>query len=364
MIGEFAVTCDIVRDMSRQFYNPSKAISYGAPLTAVISMRSYGKTYGFTKAAIKDWMRDKSQFVYVRRYDTELKTSAPKIFDDIAAHDEFPGYEFKMQGYTGLVRKKTPDDSAKWEEICHCIPLSKQASYKGVAFPRVKKIIFDEYIRVLKTPPGYLRDDMGALFDLYKTISRDRENAHMYLLGNACDLTNPLFLFLGRELKGEPKDGFSWYRNKTVLVEYAKNKQFADEERQTVVGRLVDGTQYAGVMIDAKFANAGEEFIAAKPSRARYLYGFDWQGKRFGCWVDERNGYYYISRKLPKDADSPKYHLFALSAEDMRPNMYMIKRADPFIKNLQRLYTIGVCFFDSPATREQWLKMTGLIGYR
>ena len=179
MIGEFGVTCDIKRDMSRQFYNPTKAISYGAPLTAVISMRSYGKTYGFTKAAIKDWMRDKSQFVYVRRYDTELKTSAPKIFEDIAAHKEFPGYEFKMQGYTGLVRKKTPDDSAKWEEICYCIPLSKQASYKGVAFPRVKKIIFDEYIRVLKTPPGYLRDDMGALFDLYKTISRDRDNVHI-----------------------------------------------------------------------------------------------------------------------------------------------------------------------------------------
>lgn len=348
----------------RQFYNPAKAISYNAPITAVVSMRSYGKTYGFTKSAVKDWLRDRSEFVYVRRYDTELKTSAPKIFDDLVEHNEFPELEFRMNGYEGFVRFKADGEKAKWHPICHCIPLSKQANYKGVAFPRVKKIIFDEYIRVLKTPPGYLRDDMGALLDLFKTISRDRDNVHMYLLGNACDLTNPLFLFLGRELRGEPKEGFSWYRNKTVLIEYAKNEVFADQERQTVVGRLVDGTQYAGVMIDAKFANAGEEFIMQKPARARYLYGFDWQDKTFGCWVDERNGDYFITDKVPKDYDSARYQLFALSAEDMRPNMYMIKRADPFIKGLQRLYSIGACFFDSPTTRERWLKMIGLIGYR
>ena len=106
----------------RKFYDPSRAISYNAPLTLVMSMRSYGKTYGFTREAIKDWMRDRSEFVYVRRYETELKTAAPKLFDDIAAHNEFPGYIFKMVGYEGYIAKSPLDEDEKpdWQPLCHC----------------------------------------------------------------------------------------------------------------------------------------------------------------------------------------------------------------------------------------------------
>lgn len=63
----------------RKFYDAPKTISYNADLTMIITMRSYGKTYGFIKEAIKDYLRDRSQFVFVRRYNTELQNVVPQV---------------------------------------------------------------------------------------------------------------------------------------------------------------------------------------------------------------------------------------------------------------------------------------------
>lgn len=356
-----------MKKTKREFFDPKLTMSYHAPLTMVVSMRSYGKTYGFTKAAIRDYIRKGEQFVYVRRYGAELKKSFPKIFDDIAAHNEFPGYVFKVVGEEGFIARDPhvddPDSKAKpaWDKICFAIPLSSQANYKGVAFPKVTKIIFDEFIRVLRTPPGYLRDDVGAFLDLYKTVSRDRENVYAYLLGNSCDLTNPYFIFAG--INDEPNDGFTWYRNKTILLNYAKNVQFANEERETIVGRLVAGTPYEGVMIDNVFANAGDEFIAKKPKTAKFLYAFHFQSDDFGVWLDYKEGIYYVNKQVPKNIEN-EYKFFTLTAEDMKPNLIMIERASPFIKSIIRFYSLGVCRFDSPATRERYLRMMRLVGLR
>lgn len=347
----------------RKFYDPTRAISYNAPLTLVLSMRSYGKTYGFTREAIKDWMRDRSEFVYVRRYETELKTAAPKLFDDIMAHNEFPGYVFKMVGYEGFIAKQPLDEDEKpdWQPLCHCIPASKQANYKGVAFPKVKKIIWDEYIRMTKVPPGYLPDDMGSLFNLFKTVARDRTNVHMYLLANTCSILNPLFWFAG--IRDEPKEGFSWHRGKSILIEYTKDEVFADQERATPVGRLIAGTAYEDEMIDAEFHDSTETFIAKKTKRSAFLYQIVFQGTSFGVWIDTSTGIYYITPKLPSDAEQ-RGMSYALTADDMRPNLFMIDRATPFIKKLTGLYRMGVCYFNSPATRERWIKMLRLLGLR
>lgn len=342
----------------RDWYNAKKTISYNADLTMVITMRSYGKTYGFIKEAIRDYMRDRSQFVLVRRYDTELKEAFPKVFDSMIEHREFPGWEFKTEGSTGYARKMNKKGDGKWDVICHGIPLSKQANYKGTEFPRVKKIIFDEFIRVLKTPPGYLRDDVGAFLDLLKTISRDRTGVHAYLLGNACDLTCPYLAFVG--IKTEPRQGYTWYKNKSILVHYDWNEHFAEQEFETMVGRLVKGTNYANVMIMNEFANAGDEFIMKKTKAAKFRYGVKYQGYKFGVWVDLSEGLYFINNQIPNG----EQRIYALSTSDMAPNLIMIDQFAPFSKSLVRLFGSGCLRFDSQATRENFVKMMAFCGLR
>ena len=138
---------------------------------------------------------------------------------------------------------------------------------------------------------------------------------------------------------------------------------FADQERATPVGRLIAGTAYEDEMIDAEFHDSTDTFIAKKTKRSAFLYQVVFQGMSFGVWIDTSTGIYYITPKVPSDAEQ-RGMCYALTADDMRPNLFMIDRATPFIKKLTGLYRMGVCYFDSPATRERWVKMLRLLGLR
>lgn len=325
----------------------------------VVAMRSRGKTYGFLKEAVKDYVRDGSQFVLVRRYDTELRTQFPTCLDALIFHKEFPELEFKINGYHALVRPAGSDK--KWDVIGFGVSLSKQANFKGTEFPRVKKIIFDEFIRETRTPPGYLRDDVGAFLNLFKTVSRDRDGVHAYLLGNSCDLTNPYFRFIG--LQREPPEGYSWHNHKSVLVHYDNDAEFAAEELETTVGRLVAGTPYAQVMIGNEFAQANDLFIASKTKAAKFRYAIKFETDTFAVWMDYQTGLYYVNGKAPADAET-KGEVYALTATDMTLNTYMLGMASPLIKSIMRLYRVGNVRFKSPTLRERFVRMLTLCGLR
>lgn len=333
-------------------------------MNLIVTMRSRGKTYGFIKAAVKDWLRDRSEFVLVRRYGSELEQQWPTVFNALINHNEFPDLVFKIQGWKAYAAFRASNSGTEekpkydWQTIGYGIPLSKQANYKGTEFPKVKKIIFDEFIRVLRTPPGYLRDDVGAFLDLFKTISRDRENVYAYLLGNSCDLTNPYFRFIG--LDKEPPEGFSYYNHRQVLVHYEKDAAFRAEEAQTVVGRIVDGTAYAGVMLDNEFTNGGQEFIETKTKNAKFRYAIEYADVSFGVWVDPATLLYYVNTKIPADTTQR----LALTTEDMKPAYTMIGAASPLLKSLIKIYRIGGLRFESPACREYFVDALRYCGLR
>ena len=56
------------------YYDYRKLLSYNALISFVIGERGVGKTYGAIKFAISDFLKNGHQFVYVRRYATELET--------------------------------------------------------------------------------------------------------------------------------------------------------------------------------------------------------------------------------------------------------------------------------------------------
>ena len=102
--------------------------SYNCLFNFIVGMRGNGKTYGTKKEVIRDFLRDGSQFVYLRRYKEELKKVKVKYFDDIL--DEFPDVKLeckhgnfyindKLAGYsqalsTSKVEKSNPFARVTW----------------------------------------------------------------------------------------------------------------------------------------------------------------------------------------------------------------------------------------------------------
>lgn len=347
--------------MDAQFYLQKymqKTLSYNAPISICVGGNSIGKTYSFTYQGVKEFIDSGKEFGWIRRYDTELKKAAESLFDDLVEHNEFPGYIFKSDKSRGYIAKK-PKGNAKpdWQVCCHFFALSKQQTYKGTAYPKVKRLIFDEYIRETKSPPGYLPADFEKLMKLWKTIARKRQDCQLYLLSNAVDLVNPAFLWLG--ITDEPKPGYSWHNHKTVLLHHIKDKAFAQSERETLVGQVIAGTSLEKVMIDNEFAASNDLFIGKKTPNAKYRYGFKYMNRVYAVWFDMTSGLFYVNSKVPKGA-----LIYSLTTEDHRPNMYLVECAGKFAKQIGRLYGNGVVRFESNATREGFLKMLRMLGLR
>ena len=192
---------------------------------------------------------------------------------------------------------------------------------------------------------------------MWKTIGRKRDDCQLYLLSNAVDLVNPAFLWLG--ITDEPKPGYSWHNNKTVLLHHIKDAAFAQSERDTLVGKVIAGTTLEKVMIDNAFAASNDLFIAKKTANAKYRYGFKYCGNVYAVWLDNSNGLFYVNRKAPKGG-----LVYSLTTEDHRPNMFLVESAGKFARQIGRLYGNGVVRFENNAAREGFLKMLRMLGLR
>lgn len=72
------------------WYNPHELLSHNCLFNFVVGNRGAGKTYGVAKKwAIKTFLKTGKQFIYLRRYKTELD-DIPNFFADIIANNEFP----------------------------------------------------------------------------------------------------------------------------------------------------------------------------------------------------------------------------------------------------------------------------------
>lgn len=352
---------------TRKYYDVGKLLSYNAEINGVFGSRSIGKTYGLMKQCVLDWMNRREEFGYIRRYQSELEVVQDNILDDVM--QEFPDYETKRTKDRYYIRKRSTKkkNTNEWCVIGHLFAASKHADYKGKPYPKIRRIIWDEYIREVNSVPGYLKNDIQALFSIYTSVARYRENVSMYLLGNTCNLIMPLFLFLN--INEEPKSGVTQFRKRVnvdgeekivrFLIDYVKDGELIEQVKNSTFGALVAGSDEESVIINAEFNNGGNLFIEKKPSGAKFRYGFRWKGQPYGVWCDLSEGRWYINKKIPSDGLT-----FALTAKDMRPNLMLIEQATPFLKNLRRLYGYGMVYFDSPNTREGFVDLIRLIGLR
>ena len=117
------------------FYDYHKILSYNAPVNVLIGERGVGKTYGIKKLMIQRFLKKKEKFLYIRRYDKELKSVLSKaFFSDV--QKEFPEHKLSTNGRTFL---------CDGEVFGFAKRLTEAQDLKSVTFDDIKYIVFDEY---------------------------------------------------------------------------------------------------------------------------------------------------------------------------------------------------------------------------
>ena len=349
-----------------EYYNWHDTLSYDADVTMVIGPRGIGKTFGLRKQCIRDFLRDGSRFVEVCRFKNELSGVSDGYFNRLQDLPDFDEYVFRSESRYGYIAKRPEnetDENGKkikpdWKLLCYFVALSDSQRLKKRTFDKVRRIIFDESILEREDRyHTYLPNEFGVLANLVDTVSRERADTvgirpRVYLLGNACDLSNPYFARYG--VGTDLQYGYRWYSNKTFLLHYVAGGNYSTEKLEgTVAGRMMQGTAAAKVAIDNKFITTNTEFVKAKTSRSKFTFGIMCNGKRFGVWVDMREGLYYVTSNFPKRTDKP---IFALTASDNRINYIAAQKANAVLQHFREMYFLNLIRYQTPTIKRDFIE--------
>lgn len=323
------------------FYDFNKILSYNAFLNIIIGERGVGKTYGSKKYVINRFLKKNKQFVYIRRYETDLiesvgTTEDNKFFEQVK--NEFPNHTFEIRK-SKKVRKLIID-----KKVCgYAIPLSSADSLKSSTYENVDTIIYDEFMLKEGSSQHYLRNEPELILDIIETVARLRD-IKIFLLGNAISSTAPIMSYFNLSLPYN--SDVKLFKDGLILVNYIKNEPYREFKKQTNFGKLIEGTRYSKYAIDNEFITDSKSFIRKK-SESKFYFIFILNNKEYGVWRDKED-FMYISDDI--DPNCPLK--FALNIEDHDESTIFLKiRNNPYFLNIVAHYRLAKLCFESQSIK-------------
>lgn len=333
-------------------------------IALVLGAKDIGKTFGLRKVCVERFIRHEELFCEICRTNEELKAVQHGYFDKLQNAGFFKDYIFKTEKNSGYIALRPVDDEKPvWRLLCYFVALTNFQREKKRTFICPRRFIFDEAVIDTKDRyHRYLPDEFLILANLLDSISRQQPNSdydyYLYILGNSVDLTCPYLRNLG--INRIPKFGYSYYKNKTVLLHYVEPWDAADRRALTLVGRMLEGHDESKVIFDNEFSDTTGKEISRKTSNAKYNFAFRWGKITFAIWIDSKRALWFVTTKTPKDAKN----IYTLAKKDSSVDYQAIERSAPIIDLLTQIYYIGGLRYESPATREAFFEVLSFIGIK
>lgn len=317
------------------YYNFDKLFSYNFLLAFVIGERGVGKSFNAKVAVLKKFLKTGEQFIYLRRYKTELDSALATFWEDLQSNGYFTGLELKVK------RKKMLTEFYCNGKVCgYALPLSTSNILKSTAFPLVKTIIFDEFMLDNGGTYRYLKNEVTMLLDVIETAGRLRD-IQVIFLGNALSVTNPYFAYFNLSLPYNSE--FKTFKDGLIVVNYIKNEAYREAKKNSKFGKLIDGTDYGRYAIENKMLRDNAHFLEKKPPDAKFYGVLIINGVPMGIW-DSKSGYIYMS----EDYDPNTTHKFVFDYNDhTEQTIYSDARHNMYLALCVRAYKYGMLRFEN-----------------
>lgn len=329
--------------MASIFYDPVGLLSQRCVLNFVIGNRGGGKSFSGKRLCINRFKKTGAQFIWVRRYQTEIDTLTD-FFADIKPF--YPADELEIKGDTAYING---------EPAGFLIALTKSMQLKSVAFPNVKTIIFDEFI-IDKGKIGYLKNEVQVFLELFETVARMRDNVTVIFFGNAISIVNPYFVYF--DMRPDLNKRFT--KKGEVCIEFYFNEQFIAKKKQTRFGRLIEGTQYGDYNMLNKFLRDTDSFIVEqRPAGATLkIYQFIIDGERFALWQDTRRGEWYIDNAYePNFGTFRTYIANPSDMDDKDKSHILLKKNAAIVKRLREVIERGDLYYNNQNTKQKFFEI-------
>lgn len=335
-------------DMDKNiFYSYDKLFSFPFLIAFVIGERGCGKSFNAKVAVMKKFLKTGEQFIYLRRYKTELDTALATFWSDLQSNGYFEDYNLEVKKSKMLTKFLCNG------KVCgYAVPLSTSNILKSTAFPEVKTIIFDEFLLDNGGTYKYLKEEVTLLLDVIETIFRLREGKTI-LLGNALNVhASPYFAYWDLELPLGDSE-FRTFKDGAIIVNYIKNLAYRDAKKKSRFGKLIEGTAYGRYAIDNEVLRENNNFIQKRPSKSRFEGMIIVNGVSIGIW-NGQDGYLYLSEKY----DPNTTHKFAFDYNDHTEHtIYTTIRENFYMCMCIRAYKLGYLKFENQKVKSSALSL-------
>ena len=318
------------------YYDYTKILTYNAFINFLIGERGVGKTYGASKFVTGRFINKGEEFVYIRRYKSELAKAVPEFFKALINNNEFPDHKLYTKGNKFMI-----DDNIAG----YSFSLSTAQSLKSTNFPKVKTIIFDEFI-IEEGQNHYIKNEVENFLGMVESISRMRD-VRIFMLANAVTITNPYFIYFDITLPYNTD--IKTYKDGLILVQYMYNKEYREAKAQTKFGKLTEGTEYSKYANENNFRLDNKNFIEKKKGSSRCSFGIKYKDVLYGVWFDYNEGKIFVSN------DINTTQIFACTLNDHTPNNMLLSAIKDynswktFIKN----YKLGNVYYENIKIKNQ-----------
>jgi len=243
-----------------KFFDPRPSNSFGCKIIIWIGARRIGKTFSAKKEILKKCVKDENfKFVWLRDNDEARK----KLAQDNGAKFFSDCKKMNFQNLNGTISGETILGFGR--TIGYLMPSSTFQNYKGNDYEDIQVICYDEFISEKgKAQRGNRSwEIINSLF----TVASIRKNVKILMLANALDRGDPFLNFLGVKIRG-----FGLYvnREKDVCLHYCDNHpEFNKARNESVLGRLIKGTEFEANLFHNKFADDENLFYDKRPAKTK-----------------------------------------------------------------------------------------------
>lgn len=293
--------------MKTKYYSLKKILAENADYNIIIGERSNGKTYATLEKIVKDYVSEKKEGAYIRRWkDDIIGKRAESVFSALCENgaisklteNEYETVIYSRGGWH-LAKYDTETKRMKADKnaFCYAFSLSDMEHDKSTAYPNIYNIVFDEFL----TRRYYLPDEFVIFMNVLSTIIRDRENIKIFLLGNTVNKFCPYFAEMGLNnielMKQGDIDIYNFGNSLKIAVEYCNetksgkksNKYFAfDNPRLNMITR--------GAWELAIYPHLPQGYKINGKS-ILFTFYIEFSGKKLGCdVVNQKNDIFIFVR--------------------------------------------------------------------
>ena len=177
-------------------------LSKQARYNVIFGERSNGKTYGTVEYCLEEYFKNGSEFAYIRRWEEDITgKKGESLFNAHIANGVIKKLSkgkwnhviYKSRAYYFARIEDDEIVETDYKPFAYAFALTQHEHYKSNSYPKIRNIIFDEFL----TRGVYLPDEFIIFQNVLSTLIRLRDDVKIFMLGNTVNKFSPYIKEMG-----------------------------------------------------------------------------------------------------------------------------------------------------------------------